>query len=59
VRNVLLASGIIVVIGGAVFATQLARLRRHARPVYVKLGILPETAAGVNSATELSPAGAG
>ena len=29
--------------------------RRHARPVYARLGILPETAAGVNAATELAP----
>src|SRR5262245_34443136 len=36
-------------------ATQLPRLRRHARPVYARLGILPEAAAGVNAATELAP----
>ena len=50
-------SGVTVLAGGLVFATQLRKLRRHARPVYVKLGILPETAVGVNTATELAPRG--
>ena len=31
-------------LGGLAFATQLPRLRRHARPVYARLGILPESA---------------
>jgi len=45
--------------GGLAFATQLPRLRRHARPVYARLGILPEAAGGVNAASELAPAGKG
>jgi hypothetical protein len=52
---VVTGSGLIVLAGGLVFATQLPRLRRHARPVYARLGILPEAAAGVNAATELAP----
>src|SRR5262245_57481762 len=55
VRAVVAASGGLVLVGGLVFATQLPRLRRHARPVYARLGILPEAAAGVNTATELAP----
>ncbi|HEY1190486.1 MAG TPA: MFS transporter, partial [Gemmata sp.] len=55
VRAVVTGSGALVLLGGLVFATQLPRLRRHARPVYARLGILPETAAGVNAATELAP----
>lgn len=55
VRAVVSGSGALVLLGGLVFATQLPRLRRHARPVYARLGILPETAAGVNAATELAP----
>jgi hypothetical protein len=50
-------SGVVVLLGGLVFATQLPRLRRHVRPVYEKLGILTETAGGMNTATELPPAG--
>lgn len=55
VRAVVTGSGLLVLAGGLVFATQLPRLRRHARPVYARLGILPEAAAGVNAATELAP----
>jgi MFS family permease len=55
VRTVVVGSGALVLLGGLTFATQLPRLRRHARPVYARLGILRETAAGVNAATELSP----
>jgi hypothetical protein len=43
---VVLGSGVVVLAGGLAFATQLPRLRRHARPVYVKLGILPAAAGG-------------
>jgi len=56
VRAVVLGSGVVVLAGGLAFAAQLPRLRRHARPVFAKLGILPEAAAGVNTATELAPA---
>ena len=55
VRAVVAGSGALVLLDGLVFATQLPRLRRHARPVYARLGILPEAAAGVNAATELAP----
>jgi MFS family permease len=55
VRAVVLGSGGLVFVAGLVFATHLPRLRRAARPVYVRLGILPEAAAGVNAASELSP----
>src|SRR4029077_19125591 len=51
VRPVVTGSGALVLLGGLVFATHLPRLRRHARPVFARLGILPETAAGVNAAT--------
>ncbi|WP_020472007.1 MFS transporter [Zavarzinella formosa] len=54
--NVVLGSGIFVLLCGLTFATQIPRLRRHVRPVYVKLGILPETAEELNSATVLAVA---
>ena len=59
VRAVVLGSGAVAIAAGLAFATQLPRLRRHARPVYARLGILPEAAAGVNAATELPPAARG
>ncbi len=54
-RAVVLGSGALVLAGGLTFATQLPRLRRHARPVYSRLGILPEAASGANAAAELAP----
>jgi MFS family permease len=54
VRWVVTGSGVLVLLGALVFALHLPSLRRHARPVYARLGILPETAAGVNAATELA-----
>jgi MFS family permease len=59
VRAVVTGSGVLVLLGGLAFATQLPRLRRHARPVYARLGILPEAAAGVSAATELAPGSRG
>jgi MFS family permease len=38
---VVLGAGLLVLTGGIAFATQLPRLRRHAHPVYARLGILP------------------
>ena len=54
VRAVVSGSGALVLLGGLLFAIQLPRLRRHARPVFARLGILPETAAGVNVTTALT-----
>jgi MFS family permease len=56
---VVLGSGAVVLAAGVAFATQLPRLRQHARPVYARLGILPAAAGGVNAATGLPPAGRG
>lgn len=44
-RPVVLGSGVLVLASGLAFATQLPRLRRHARPVYTRPGILPPPAA--------------
>lgn len=55
VRTVVTGSGVLVLLGGLVFATQLPRLRRHARPIYVRLGIVPEMATGVSTAAEVAP----
>jgi MFS family permease len=47
VRMVVLGSGAIVLLGGLIFATQLPRLRRHARPLYAQLGIIHESTDGL------------
>jgi MFS family permease len=50
----LLFGGLGCIIGAVWFGTALPALRRDVRPVYVKIGILPEMAAGIQSTSELS-----
>ena len=38
--------------GAAAFAWVLPTVRKHVRPIYVRLGIIPEVAAGIETATE-------
>jgi MFS family permease len=49
-----LLSGAGCVTGGALFAWKLPRLRPLVRPIYSRLGILPEVAAGMQAAAELT-----
>lgn len=42
------------VFGGLLFFLQLKRLREHIRPIYVRVGILPEIAEGMEAASELT-----
>ncbi len=50
-----IAIGAIVTLAAAsYFATRLPSLREHAWPVYRRMGILPEVAAGLGTATELT-----
>jgi predicted membrane-bound spermidine synthase len=46
--------GAICLAAALVFASQLSRLRAHVRPIYVRLGIIPEVAAGVQAASDLT-----
>jgi len=48
----ILIGGITCVAGAALFLRKLPRLKRIVRPVYVKMGIIPEVAAGIQTATE-------
>jgi MFS family permease len=57
VREVVFGSAVLIVASAVVFATQLGKLRKSARPVLQRLGILPEAAEGINTAAE-SPGGA-
>src|SRR5262245_26907342 len=50
----LLGGGIGCVIGAIWFATTLPALRRDVRPIYVRIGILPEVADGIQQSTEFS-----
>ena len=46
--------GLVCLAGAAVFALRLPQLRSLVRPLYVRMGILPEMADGVQAATALS-----
>ena len=48
-----LSGGIVCLLGAIIFAKKLPSLRKHIRPVYVKLGILPEVSRGLQSTTHL------
>jgi len=50
----LLFGGIGCLLGAIWFATSLSELRRDVRPIYVRIGILPEVAKGIQQSTELS-----
>jgi MFS family permease len=52
--HTLLFGGIGCIIGALWFATFLPALRRDVRPIYVRIGILPEVAAGIHNTSELS-----
>jgi MFS family permease len=46
--------GIVCIFGAFFFAKRLPILRELVRPIYVKMGIIPEIALGIQSASELS-----
>jgi len=48
-----LSSGIICLIGAILFYKNLPSLRKHIRPIYIKMGILPEVSKGLQSSTNL------
>jgi len=50
----LLFGGLGCLAGALWFATLLPRLRERVRPLYVRMGILPEMAEGIASATQLT-----
>jgi MFS family permease len=52
--NTLIIGGILCVLGAFMFANKLTDLRKMVRPIYIRLGIIPEVAEGIQSATELS-----
>lgn len=54
-RTVLIG-GVCCLLGAVGFSRALPALREEVRPIYVRLGIIPAVAAGLESATEPSPA---
>ncbi len=54
VANTVLVGGILCLAGAVLFALNLPRLRTVVRPIYTRMGILPEVASGLQSASELT-----
>jgi MFS family permease len=52
--NTILAGGVACLASAAVFHRHLPALRRAARPVYERLGILPEIARGLDAASQIT-----
>jgi MFS family permease len=52
--NTLIIGGTCCLTGSAVFARKLPTLRKIVHPIYVKMGIIPEIATGIESATDLT-----
>ncbi|MDD2580777.1 MAG: MFS transporter [Desulfuromonadaceae bacterium] len=54
-RETLLLGAACCLVGAAIFARQLPRIRERVRPIYVKMGIITEVAQGMESAAEQPP----
>jgi MFS family permease len=50
----LLFSGILCVLGAAIFASKLPNIKEKIRPIYIKLGIIPQVSSGIQTATNLT-----
>lgn len=48
----ILVSGIVCVTGAGIFMKKLPGLIKIVRPVYIKMGIIPEVASGIQTASE-------
>jgi predicted membrane-bound spermidine synthase len=52
--DTVLLAGVVTLLGAVWFLRELPRLRQAVRPVYVRLGILPEVAEGLRVSAEMS-----
>jgi MFS family permease len=52
--NTLIIGGASCILGAVIFARRLPDLRKMVHPIYVRLGIIPEVASGIQTATELT-----
>ncbi|MFH2011624.1 MAG: MFS transporter [Pseudomonadota bacterium] len=50
----IMVGGIFCILGASIFAKKLNELRKLVRPIYIRLGIIPEIATGIQTATELT-----
>jgi MFS family permease len=50
----IMVDGIFILIGAALFARKLPHIRKLVRPIYVRKGIVPEVAAGIQAASQLT-----
>lgn len=53
--DTLLMGGISCLLGAVVFARELPELRKLVHPIYTQMGIIPQIASGMSSATDLNP----
>jgi MFS family permease len=53
-QNTILVGGVICILAAVVFLRALPELRLAVRPIYVRMGILPEVAQGLQSAAQLT-----
>jgi MFS family permease len=51
--STIFGGGVLTALGGVLFWRKLPALRASVRPIYVRLGILPEVARGLNEAAEI------
>ncbi|MFY9977333.1 MAG: MFS transporter, partial [Candidatus Sulfotelmatobacter sp.] len=49
----LMIGGAICIAGAGTFASQLPVLRRIVRPIYIRMGVIPEVATGIQAASAL------
>jgi MFS family permease len=54
VQHTLLMGGGVCLVGGLLFARELPALRKYVRPIYIRKGIIPEMATGMQTAAELT-----
>jgi len=52
--NTLIIGGVACILGALIFARKLPELKKLVHPIYVRLGIIPEVASGIQTATELT-----
>ncbi|MFA5143545.1 MAG: MFS transporter [Candidatus Omnitrophota bacterium] len=52
--NTLIIGGVCCVLASGIFATKLPLIKKQIHPIYRKMGIIPEVASGIGSATRLT-----
>jgi MFS family permease len=53
--HVVQLTGAMCIVGSLVFAQRLPKLRTHIRPIYQRIGILPDASSGITSVAECTP----